>query len=88
MCRIELARAELRPRPPRCIDYCCKYVTVGYAGKVALVTGGRIKIGYQIVLKLVRLGATVFATTRFPLDAAERYAREPDYEEWSDRLKV
>lgn len=56
--------------------------------KVALVTGGRIKIGYQIVLKLLRCGATVYATTRFTVDAAERFSREPDYDEWSSRLQV
>jgi len=31
------------------------------------------------------LGALV-ATTRFPADAAARYAREPDYESWRERL--
>ena len=31
-------------------------------GKVALVTGGRVKIGYQIALKLLRCGAEVSTT--------------------------
>jgi len=57
-------------------------------GKVALVTGGRIKIGYQIVLKLLRCGATVHTTTRFPVDAAQRYAKEPDFPAWKSRLHV
>ena len=34
------------------------------SGKVALVTGGRVKIGYQIALKLLRMGAKVMVTTR------------------------
>ena len=42
----------------------------------------------QIVLKLLRAGARVLATTRFPADAASRYASERDFDEWSDRLEV
>jgi NAD(P)-dependent dehydrogenase (short-subunit alcohol dehydrogenase family) len=47
-------------------------------GRVALVTGGRVKIGRQIVLKLLRCGARVVLTTRFPADAARRYAQLPE----------
>ena len=57
-------------------------------GKVALITGGRVKIGYQASLMLLRSGARVIATTRFPLDAAERYAREPDFDAFRHRLHV
>jgi NAD(P)-dependent dehydrogenase (short-subunit alcohol dehydrogenase family) len=57
-------------------------------GKVALVTGARIKIGYHTALKLLRTGARVIATTRFPVDAARRFAAEADYPEWYERLQV
>jgi len=57
-------------------------------GRVALVTGGRVKIGYQAGLKLLRAGAHLIVTTRFPRDSASRYAREADFEEWKDRLEV
>ncbi len=57
-------------------------------GRVALLTGGRVKIGFQIGLKLLRAGARVVVTTRFPVDAAKRYASEPDFEEFSDRLEL
>ncbi|MEO5824053.1 MAG: SDR family oxidoreductase [Vicinamibacteraceae bacterium] len=57
-------------------------------GRVALLTGGRVKIGYQTGLKLLRCGAHVIVTTRFPRDSAMRYAREPDFHEWADRLEV
>ena len=57
-------------------------------GKVALVTGGRIKIGYQIVLILLRNGAHTIVTTRFPKDCARKLAQEPDFEEWADRVDV
>ncbi|WP_233583400.1 SDR family NAD(P)-dependent oxidoreductase, partial [Corallococcus sp. CA053C] len=57
-------------------------------GKVALITGARVKIGFQASLMLLRSGATVIATTRFPQDAVLRYAREPDFADWSHRLHV
>jgi NAD(P)-dependent dehydrogenase (short-subunit alcohol dehydrogenase family) len=57
-------------------------------GRVALLTGGRVKIGYQTGLKLLRCGAHVIVTTRFPRDSAGRYAREPDFAEWADRLEI
>lgn len=57
-------------------------------GRVAVLTGGRVKIGYQAGLKLLRSGAHVIVTTRFPRDSASRYSREPDFGDWSDRLEV
>jgi NAD(P)-dependent dehydrogenase (short-subunit alcohol dehydrogenase family) len=57
-------------------------------GRVALLTGGRVKIGYQAGLKLLRAGAELIVTTRFPRDSAARYAEEPDFAEWGQRLEV
>ena len=55
---------------------------------VVLLTGGRVKIGYQAGIKLLRCGAELIVATRFPRDAAKRYAAEPDFAEWGDRLEV
>jgi NAD(P)-dependent dehydrogenase (short-subunit alcohol dehydrogenase family) len=57
-------------------------------GRVALLTGGRVKIGYQAGLKLLRCGAELIVTTRFPRDSASRYAAEPDFGQWKDRLEI
>ena len=57
-------------------------------GRVALLTGGRVKIGYQAGIKLLRAGARLIVTTRFPRDSAARYAAEPDFESWKDRLEI
>ncbi|MEP7325881.1 MAG: SDR family oxidoreductase [Gemmatimonadota bacterium] len=57
-------------------------------GRVALLTGGRVKIGYQAGLKLLRAGAALIVTTRFPRDSAARYAAEPDFPEWGSRLQI
>ena len=57
-------------------------------GRVALLTGGRIKIGYQAGIKLLRSGAHLIVTTRFPRDSAARFARELDFSEWGQRLEI
>ena len=55
---------------------------------MALLTGGRVKIGYQAGIKLLRAGAHLIVTTRFPRDSAARYAAEPDFAEWGHRLEI
>ena len=57
-------------------------------GRVALLTGGRVKIGYQAGIKLLRAGCHLIVSTRFPRDAAARYAAETDFAEWSNRLEI
>jgi NAD(P)-dependent dehydrogenase (short-subunit alcohol dehydrogenase family) len=57
-------------------------------GRVALLTGGRVKIGYQAGIKLLRAGAEVIVSTRFPRDSAARYAAEPDFADWGHRLEI
>ncbi len=69
-------------------NYAKRFQTADLKGQVALVTGARLKIGYHITLMMLRAGATVIATTRFPIDSALRYAKEPDFSEWGDRLHI
>jgi len=57
-------------------------------GKRALLTGGRAKIGMHIALRLLRDGAHLTITTRFPRDAVRRFASLPDSGEWLHRLRV
>ncbi len=58
------------------------------SGRYALLTGGRVKIGFEAAIKLLRCGAHVIVTTRFPNDAAQRFAACDEFEQWSDRLKI
>ena len=75
---------------PSCADFNerKRTETADLSGRVALLTGGRVKIGYQAGIKLLRAGAELIVTTRFPRDAAMRYAAEPDFAQWSDRLEI
>jgi len=57
-------------------------------GKTCVVTGGRVNIGYATALRLLRNGATVAVTSRFPRDCLRRYGREEDAGQWLPRLSV
>jgi NAD(P)-dependent dehydrogenase (short-subunit alcohol dehydrogenase family) len=69
-------------------NYAKREQTADLTGHHALVTGARVKIGFQAALKLLRAGAHVVVTTRFPADAASRYAKEPDFDRFRSRLQV
>jgi NAD(P)-dependent dehydrogenase (short-subunit alcohol dehydrogenase family) len=75
---------------PACAErsYAKRTESADLRGRVALLTGGRVKIGYQAGIKLLRAGASLIVTTRFPRDAALRYSQEADFEEWQHRLEV
>ena len=75
---------------PECADlnWLKRTATADLSGRVALVTGARVKIGYEIVLFLLRAGCRVIATTRFACDAARRFEQAPDFEQWRDRLDL
>jgi NAD(P)-dependent dehydrogenase (short-subunit alcohol dehydrogenase family) len=61
---------------------------VDLTGRVAVLTGARIKIGFQTGIRLLRCGATLLATTRFPANALCRYRQEVDYDQWKHRLHL
>lgn len=65
-----------------------RHQTTDLTGRNALITGGRSKIGYATSLKMLRAGARVLVTTRFPKHAAERFAKEADFAQWRERLII
>lgn len=75
---------------PECADfnYAKRFQTASLHGQVALITGARLKIGYQATLMMLKAGATVIATTRFPVDAALRFSQEEDFSTWGNRLQI
>jgi NAD(P)-dependent dehydrogenase (short-subunit alcohol dehydrogenase family) len=92
VCKVEYRRVHFfyDAMCPECAEFnwTKRHQTADLRGRVALVTGARVKIGYHAAIMLLRAGARVIATTRFPRDAAQRYAREPDFATWADRLAV
>jgi len=57
-------------------------------GKTALVTGARIHLGFRTALRLLRSGAKVIISSRYPVDAASRYMAEEDSGSWCDSLRI
>ena len=70
------------------LNYAKREQTADMRGRVVLVTGARVKIGYQAAIMLLRAGADVIVATRFPRDAARRFQREVDSADWMERLHV
>ncbi|BAL90046.1 putative short-chain dehydrogenase [Actinoplanes missouriensis 431] len=75
---------------PRCaeLNHARRDARTDLSGRTALLTGGRAKIGMYIALRLLRDGADLTITTRFPHDAVRRFAAMPDSAEWLHRLRV
>ena len=73
---------------PSCaaFNYTKRTATANLVGRVAIVTGGRVKIGFQIALRLLRCGSRVIVTSRFPVDTAKRFSQQPDYAVWQSNL--
>jgi NAD(P)-dependent dehydrogenase (short-subunit alcohol dehydrogenase family) len=69
-------------------NYAKRAQTADLTGHHALITGARVKIGFQASLKLLRAGAHVVVTTRFPVDAVDRYSKEADYSAFRGRLDI
>ncbi|KOU87799.1 short-chain dehydrogenase [Streptomyces sp. XY58] len=57
-------------------------------GRRALLTGGRVKIGFQLALMLLRDGAELTVTSRFPQDTVRRFAAVPGAADWWHRLRI
>tara|TARA_B100000029_G_scaffold426162_1_gene434911 strand:- start:761 stop:2335 length:1575 start_codon:yes stop_codon:yes gene_type:complete len=62
--------------------------TTDLSGRYAVLTGGRVKIGFHAALKLLHAGCHLVVTTRFPRDAASRFEAEDDSADWMDRLQI
>jgi NAD(P)-dependent dehydrogenase (short-subunit alcohol dehydrogenase family) len=92
VCKVEFKRLHFfyDALCPECaaFNYEKRFQTTSLEGRVAMITGARIKIGFQAALMMLRAGAKVIVTTRFPRDAADRFAREADFGKWKTRLEI
>ncbi|WP_069760595.1 SDR family NAD(P)-dependent oxidoreductase [Streptomyces sp. LUP47B] len=75
---------------PRCAadNTARRALTTDLEGRRALLTGGRVKIGFQLALMMLRDGAELLVTSRFPHDTVRRFQAEPGSDQWLDRLTV
>ena len=75
---------------PSCapLNWTKRLQTADLRGRVAVVTGARVKIGLQVCLKLLRAGCRVVATTRFPNSAVDVYRKQEDFDQWKDQLEI
>lgn len=75
---------------PACAEYnyARRTTEIDLKGRNVILTGGRVKIGYAAALKLLRNGANLLLTTRFPALALEQLQNESDYSHWKDRVVV
>jgi NAD(P)-dependent dehydrogenase (short-subunit alcohol dehydrogenase family) len=73
-----------------CDEINTRYLTapLDLQGKFAVVTGGRVKVGFHIALRLLRGGAIVAVSSRFPADTLTRYQAVADYQTWRERLHI
>ena len=69
-------------------NYSFRTMKLDFTGRIAIVTGGRVKIGYYIATKLLSYGAKVLITSRFPKDALFKFQKDPDYENWKNNLVI
>jgi NAD(P)-dependent dehydrogenase (short-subunit alcohol dehydrogenase family) len=69
-------------------NYSYRTLKLDLSGRIAIVTGGRVKIGYYISTKLLSYGCKVIITTRFPKDSLFKYQKDPDYEKWKNNLII
>ncbi|MFJ1754087.1 SDR family oxidoreductase [Kitasatospora sp. NPDC088134] len=57
-------------------------------GRRALLTGGRVKIGFQLALMMLRDGAELLVTSRFPHDTLRRFTAAEGSGQWLHRLRI
>ncbi|RPE29189.1 SDR family NAD(P)-dependent oxidoreductase [Kitasatospora cineracea] len=58
------------------------------AGRRVLLTGGRVKIGFQLALMMLRDGAELVVTSRFPHDTLCRFRAAEGSAGWLHRLRI
>jgi NAD(P)-dependent dehydrogenase (short-subunit alcohol dehydrogenase family) len=95
ICKINISKGTKRHKTYismcwKCGDINLKYrdVKCDLSGKIAIVTGARLKIGFETAIRLLRNNCKVIVTTRFVDDCLERYQKDPDYTTFKDRLFI
>lgn len=69
-------------------NYEKRFQNIDLRGRKAILTGGRVKVGFATALKLLRNGAHVTLTSRFPALALQEFCKQEDYSDWEERLDI
>lgn len=95
ICKINLWQESLRHSFYRDMCLMCgsrnlikRDVKKDMTDKIAIVTGGRVKIGFETAIRLLRNGCKVLVTSRFVDDCLERYQADPDFDKFKDNLYI
>lgn len=94
ICKVKLKDGNIHPSYSRMCRPCgetCLYhrnVNLNLKDRIAVVTGGRVKIGYYTALKLLNSQCKVIVTSRFPKDALSRFKMESNYSIFKDNLFI
>lgn len=75
---------------PKCAEYNYSMRTnnTDLNNRNVIITGGRVKIGYATTLRLLRAGANIIVTSRFPALTLDQLKQEQDYKNWKNRVTV
>ena len=74
----------------KCGDYNYNYrsIQINMTNRIAIVTGGRVNIGFQAALKLLSYNCKVLVTSRFPKDTLRKFKEESNYAKWKENLLI
>ena len=74
----------------KCGDYNYNYrsIQIDMSNRIAIVTGGRVNIGFQAALKLLSYNCKVLVTSRFPKDTLRKFKEESNYSKFKENLLI
>lgn len=94
-CKVGLWRDDMRHKVYTNMCWMCGNINFSkrdfkknLSDKIAIVTGGRVKIGYETAIRLLKNGCKVIVTSRFVDDCLERYEKDPDFSKFKDNLYI
>jgi NAD(P)-dependent dehydrogenase (short-subunit alcohol dehydrogenase family) len=94
-CKVGLWRDDMRHKVYTNMCWLCGNINFSkrdfkkdLTGKIAIVTGGRVKIGYETAIRLLRNNCVVIVTSRFVDDCLERYEKDPKFNEFKQNLFI
>ena len=70
------------------LNYFYRNIKLDLTGRIAIVTGGRVKIGFEISKQLLNFGCKVIVTSRFPKDTLIKFKSDINYNNYKNNLFI